>query len=152
MRPKATKSKGKTPRKHLKDEEAKDVNEDEGSDVEGDENVFIDNLPKDEQSIKILLKEVNRHIRDLERKFFEEEDSDAERDIQRHLHTPSACKPEFETNPKIKEKLKEKSHIQQFWSIPLSENVTSIDFDQLAAAQMQHGGRLFDVVTMDPPW
>ena len=125
---------------------------DEDSDVEGDENVFIDNLPKDEQSIKILLKEVNRHIRDLERKFFEEEDSDAERELQRHLHTPNAQNPEFESNPRIKEKLKEKSHIQQFWSIPLSENVSSIDFDKLAASQMQQGGRLFDVITMDPPW
>ena len=57
---------------------------------------MIDNLPKDEQSIYILLKEVNKHIRDLERKFFEEEDSDKERDLQRHLHTPSAIKPEFE--------------------------------------------------------
>ena len=55
----------------------------------------MDNLPKDEQSIYVLLKEVNKHIRDLERKFFEEEDSDTERDLQRHLHTPSAIKPEF---------------------------------------------------------
>lgn len=40
--------------------------------------MFIDNLPKDEQSIRVMLKEVNRHIRDLEKKFFEEEDSEAE--------------------------------------------------------------------------
>ena len=113
---------------------------------------MIDNLPKDEQSIYILLKEVNKHIRDLERKFFEEEDSDKERDLQSHLHTPSAIKPEFESNPKMKEMLKEKSYIQQFWSLPLSENITGIEFDKLAATQMKHGGRLFDVVTMDPPW
>lgn len=97
---KLSKTKGKTPRKHQKEEEIKDV--EEGSDIEGDENVFIDNLPKDEQSIKILLKEVNRHIRELERKFFEEEDSDTERDLQRHMHTPNATHPEFETNPIIK--------------------------------------------------
>ena len=52
----------------------------------------------------------------------------------------------------MKEMLKEKSYIQQFWSLPLSENVTGIEFDKLAATQMKHGGRLFDVVTMDPPW
>ena len=41
----------------------------------------MDNLPKDEHSIFVLLKEVNKHIRDLEKKFFEEEDSDTERDL-----------------------------------------------------------------------
>lgn len=45
-----------------------------------DDTVFIDNLPKDERSIRIMLKDVNRHIRDLEKKFFEEEDSEAQED------------------------------------------------------------------------
>ena len=94
---------------------------------------MIDNLPKDEQSILILLKEVNKHIRDLERQFFVEEDSEEERDLQRHMNTPCAERPEFETNLQIKEKLKNKSYIQQFWSMPLCENVTSIEFDKLAA-------------------
>jgi hypothetical protein len=40
------------------------------------ENVFIDNLPKDKKSIIQMLKEINKHIRDLEKKFFEEEDSE----------------------------------------------------------------------------
>ena len=46
---------------------------------EGD-NVFIDNLPKKKNDIIILLKEVNKHIRMLEQQFFEEEDSDVERE------------------------------------------------------------------------
>ena len=45
-----------------------------------DDTVFIDNLPKDERSIRIMLKDVNRHIRDLEKKFFEEEDSEDQED------------------------------------------------------------------------
>lgn len=46
---------------------------------EGD-NVFIDNLPKKKNEIIVLLKEVNKHIRMLEQQFFEEEDSDVERE------------------------------------------------------------------------
>lgn len=36
-------------------------------DDEADETVFIDNLPKDEASLKQMIKEVNGHIRVLER-------------------------------------------------------------------------------------
>lgn len=52
---------------------------------EVDDTVFIDNLPKDERSIRIMLKDVNRHIRDLEKKFFEEEDSEAEEELKQEL-------------------------------------------------------------------
>lgn len=48
--------------------------EDEGA----DDTVFIDNLPKDELSLKTMIKEVNKQIRELEKKFFEEEDSEVE--------------------------------------------------------------------------
>jgi hypothetical protein len=34
---------------------------------EADDTVFIDNLPKDEASLRQMIKEVNFHIRDLER-------------------------------------------------------------------------------------
>lgn len=49
--------------------------------------MFIDNLPKDERSIRIMLKDVNRHIRDLEKKFFEEEDSEAEEALKQDLES-----------------------------------------------------------------
>ena len=68
-------------RKKKEGVKTEDGAEESQSDGEGDDNVFIDNLPKDEQSIKILLKEVNRHIRELERQFFEEEDSELENAI-----------------------------------------------------------------------
>ena len=53
-----------------------------------EENVFIDNLPKEETAIKIMVKDVNKHIRDLERKFFEEEDSEEEVKLENELKDP----------------------------------------------------------------
>jgi len=44
--------------------------------------VFIDNLPKDEFNIRKMIKEVNYCIRDLEKQFFEEEDSEAELELK----------------------------------------------------------------------
>ena len=34
----------------------------------------------------------------------------------------------------------------------MSENVTSLGYEKLAEKQMNYGGRLFDVITCDPPW
>jgi hypothetical protein len=34
---------------------------------EADDTVFIDNLPKDESSLRLMIKDVNYHIRELER-------------------------------------------------------------------------------------
>ena len=50
-----------------------------------------------------MIKDVNWHIRDLEKKFFEEEDSEVEEDLKQNL---SAA----EHNQQL-ECLKEKSHI-----------------------------------------
>lgn len=133
-------------------EETKEEGGDEQSAASGneaDDNVFIDNLPKDENSIRILLKDVNKHIRELEKKFFEEEDSQGEEELKLNFEREGITAVEH--NLRL-EKLKEKSHIQQFWSIPISDNVTSIDFDKLAESQLEYGGRLFDVITCDPPW
>lgn len=92
---------------------------------------------------------MNKHIRELEKKFFEEEDSQGEEELKLNFEREGITAAEH--NLRL-EKLKEKSHIQQFWSIPISDNVTSIDFDKLAESQLEHGGRLFDVITCDPPW
>lgn len=66
---------------------AADTNADEleEREDEADDTVFIDNLPKDEQSLRLMIKEVNFHIRDLEKAFFEEEDSEAEQELKRNL-------------------------------------------------------------------
>jgi mRNA (2'-O-methyladenosine-N6-)-methyltransferase len=36
--------------------------------------------------------------------------------------------------------------------VPICGDVRSIDFDALCRAQLEARGRLFDVITMDPPW
>ena len=114
--------------------------------------VFIDNLPKEKHEIAALLKEVNKNIARLEEQFFIEEDSDAEAERfgLKDMPTPG------EHNQRL-EVLKHQSNIQQFWSIPLCRQIGHPDaadlFDELAAAQLKHAnGRLFDVITCDPPW
>jgi len=47
---------------------------------------------------------------------------------------------------------KAKKSVRQFWCIPLSVNVITFDFANLAKTQKKHGGRLYDIITMDPPW
>lgn len=59
-------SKSRKKKDGVKTEDGAEESQSEGE-AEGDENVFIDNLPKDEHNIRILLKEVNKHIRELER-------------------------------------------------------------------------------------
>lgn len=54
-------------KKEVKTEAEDDKEESAEEEAEDDDNVFIDNLPKDENSIRVLLKEVNRHIRELEK-------------------------------------------------------------------------------------
>lgn len=97
---------------------------------EGD-NVFIDNLPKKKNEIIVLLKEVNKHIRMLEQQFFEEEDSDVEREQQLILEQKNDDYSPEEQYIQV-EKIKAKSHIQQFWSIPLSKNVMTFNWGKLA--------------------
>lgn len=48
-----------------------------GGDQNGD-TIYIDNLPNDPQQIKAMLREVRKHIIDLEKQFFEEEASEDE--------------------------------------------------------------------------
>lgn len=39
------------------------------------------------------------------------------------------------------------------WCLPLSVDVMNFDFNEMAETQKKlNGGRLFDVITMDPPW
>ena len=89
-----------------------------------EETVFIDNLPSDEFEIRRMLKEVKKHIKILEKQFFEEEDSEKEDELK-----------QINNVAKHEEALaafKEHSHLKQFWCIPLSVNVTTFDFDLLA--------------------
>ena len=109
-----------------------------------EDTVFIDNLPNDEFEIRRMLKEVRKQIKQLEKQFFEEEDSEKEEELKVISNTSK--------HEEALEAFKTTSHLKQFWCIPLSVNVTTLDFDLLSQAQMKNAGRLFDVITIDPPW
>lgn len=112
--------------------------------------MFIDNLPKDEKNLRAMLKQVNKSIAKLEEDFFREEDSDNEYELQREMANPNMT-PAMH-NVKLAQ-FKEKQHIQAFWSIPMSDCVKEVDWDALIAQQKRlTNGRLFDVITADPPW
>lgn len=119
--------------------------------VEGDQNgdtIYIDNLPNDAQQIKAMLREVKKHIIDLEKQFFIEENSeDDEANDQTKLEATHEANSQ-EMLPTANAHIK-----RQHYCIPLSVNVVGYDFDKLVEAQLKHAnGRLFDVITIDPPW
>ena len=106
--------------------------------------VFIDNLPNDEFEIRNMLKEVRKHIKQLEKQFFEEEDSEREEELKQISNVAK--------HEEALQAFKNSSHLKQFWCIPLSVNVKDFDFDFLAECQLKYANRLFDVITIDPPW
>jgi len=88
--------------------EENDVNNFEEQEDEADDTVFIDNLPKDEFTLRKMIKEVNYCVRDLEKQFFEEEDSEAELELKVNNKKNSISPADH--NEQL-EKLKSKSHI-----------------------------------------
>lgn len=85
--------------------------------------MFIDNLPNEEREINVMLRQVKKHIKDLEKQFFLEEDSEQEEDLKREFSNPLS-----EDYDERLEKIREKTHIKAFWSIPLSVNVKGLEF------------------------
>ena len=83
-------------------------------------------------------------IKKLERQFFIDEDSETEEKLKQLS--------DVEEHEEAIEAFKEQSKLKQFWCIPLSVNVKVFNFDLLAKSQLANSGRLFDVITMDPPW
>ena len=126
------------------DEEDPDEDEDGVHQAAGDETVFIDNLPNDEFDIRRMLKDVRKHIKQLEKQFFEEEDSEKEDELKKISNVAK--------HEEALAAFKEHAHLKQFWCIPLSVNVTNFNFDKLGDSQIKSSGRLFDVITIDPPW
>ena len=109
-----------------------------------DETVYIDNLPTTENEIRMTLKEVRKQIKLLEKAFFEEEDSEQEESLKQIANVTK--------HEEALAAFREHAHLKQFWCIPLSVNVMDFDFAQLASQQRKAAGRLFDVITIDPPW
>lgn len=130
-------------RKHRSEVETADLQDDEKV---GD-TIFIDSLPNSTHDIKEMLKVVKQYIYEFEYKFFVEEDSEEEQQLRAFY--------ELDKTPNSIDKLlsaKEKSHIKNFYSIPISVDVKHFNFESLSHAQKRNGGRLFDVIAMDPPW
>lgn len=114
-----------------------EVDEAELEGDERDETVFIDNLPNDEHGLKAMLKRVRNHIQELEKQFFIDENSDEDE----------------ETKNTADQIVSKKDNVKQVHCIPLSVNVSQFDFQKLIDAQLKNAnGRLFDVITIDPPW
>lgn len=118
--------------------------EDDQQDFDNEQHVYIDNLPNHEHEIQSMLRQVKKHIKALEKQFFEEEDSEKEEELKQISNTKS--------HDEALAAFRETSHMKQFWCIPLSVNVTEFEFRRLADVQTKFGGRLFDVITIDPPW
>ena len=83
-----------------------------------EDTVFIDNLPQDEAEIKRMLREVKKHIKELEKQFFEEEDSEQEEELK-NLNV------EAEEHEEMLANLQSHSYIKQVWCIPFSVDVKS---------------------------
>lgn len=73
-----------------------------------------------------MLAAVNGHIVELEQQFFEEEDSETERELIQNLENSAVTPEEHDRNLMA---FKETQHIQQFWTIPLSDSVTELAWD-----------------------
>lgn len=93
----------------LNDGEALDVDDlMQGEGKEADSTVFIDNLPKDEVSLRNMLTAVNTHIVELEEQFFHEEDSETERELIQNLENSNISPEEHDKNLQA---FKESQHI-----------------------------------------
>ena len=117
--------------------------DDEAAVLEGN-TIFIDNLPSDVFSIQRMKAEAKRLIKQLEQQFFLEEDSDREENLKSITNVSK--------HEEALHAFKEMSSVKNFWCIPLSVDVRTLNFRAIAEAQMEHGGRAFDIVTCDPPW
>eukprot|EP00347_Sterkiella_histriomuscorum_P000277 403376498 len=116
-----------------------------GDEKDDEDTIFIDNLPSDEFSIRRQLQDVKSYIKQFEMLFFEEEDSDKEEQLKQITNV--------QKHEEALQNFKDRSHLKNFWCIPLSSDVREIDWDVLIARQQEHtNGQLFDVITCDPPW
>ena len=74
-----------------------------------DDNAFIDHLPNTKSGLKQMFEQASKHIRELEEKFFLEEDSEEERELKQSVKKQNVSVEKF--NQQLR-RLKEKSHIQ----------------------------------------
>jgi len=87
--------------------------------------IFIDNLPTEEFGMRKMIAEAKRLVEELERRFFEEEDSDRE---ERLKNITNVTKHEEELN-----RFRKFCNIKNFWCVPLSVDIRTLDWDLLAS-------------------
>lgn len=89
-----------------------------------------------------MLREVRKHIIDLEKQFFEEEASEEEleetKDSANQPVTPNPLQQSRDNSNSQDQNCQELTHAkvqtQQHWCIPISVNVVGYDFDKLVSA------------------
>ena len=125
-------------RRHRSEVDCADLGDDEQNGL----TIWLDKLPNHTQDILAEIERVKKFITDLEEKWLEMENSDDETvDAPEQLVTANSI-----------DLVKGKSHLKQHYCIPCTANVRTYEFNILVKAQMLNGGRLFDVISMDPPW
>lgn len=85
-------------------------------------------------------------------RFFEENDEKAAEKSSLHEQLFDKLEVEAVQVDKLKLTEYERECSKQLFCIPVSLDVRDVDFKSLAKMQLKAGGRLFDVITMDPPW
>lgn len=95
-----------------------------------DDKVILDKLPKKKQELERLLEKVKNKIAHYKRQFLQE---------QKELSGISKANLE-------------KVNVELENSIPIFADIRTFDFEKLRQKQLEFGGRLFDVIMMDPPW
>lgn len=103
---------------------------DEDTDVGLDENgqhyydkVIMAKLPSHKKKLEVMVKELDKKIALYKNEYYSE----------------------------LKENKTKKSQVPVN-SIPVTADIRNFNFDNLAETQQALGGRLFDVIMMDPPW
>ena len=92
-----------------------------GDEVEEGNTIFIDNLPNDEFGMRKMIEEAKRLVVELERRFFEEEDSDRE---ERLKTITNVAKHEEEL-----QQFRQICNVKNFWCIPISIDIRNLDWD-----------------------
>jgi len=104
-------------------EDFEDIYEDESAVKKEHIEEVLDKIPRNRKQLKVLYEKVQDRLNFYKNKFYTEQKELG----QRVSHVPKN-------------------------SIPINADVRTFDFKKLQDAQKKLGGRLFDVIMIDPPW
>ena len=136
-------------RKNKASEEGRALNE--AAEDEFGEVCYKDSLPDEDSELLNMQNDVLKHIVNLTCLFLDEIDETIQEESKLVVDPADMSDAPIPITSLALTKL-EREKINQLFSIPISVNVKQFSFERLAQMQQQLGGRLFDVITMDPPW